>query len=281
MLKSPFLKIIITFCSCAIFFSSCDKSGNEKIEIETVSAEIQDNGSVLVKGKIVSGPQPIAGEIGFCMSKSPVPDRSENRILNPARNGNGFEGIYKDLEPRTKYYFRAWSNNKVGASLGSVIMLDSILAKPIVAPCVLEMNTLNDGTLPKDEKYISVTIDNNNEWEIGGYSQNAQIDLIFNEKPETGIYITQQGMDLEKNEVRIRVLMFNYYYALSGAKVYVNEYQDGSYEVTICAAPIKYASGTTYNLRTRLKTKCENIGIAAIIPGINVCIFKKNPPNPL
>jgi hypothetical protein len=207
--------------------------------VETVSATINDDGSVLVEGQIKSNGEAPVDLLGFCMSKEPFPSMEENQINEPKIIGNRFSGVYKDLDLDTRYYFRTWANNSFGYTYGNIIFLDSIKPAYIKPPCSPDLNTFilgSNGVKP----VANVFIYKNHVWEVQFFSSGIDFYLTFSEKPKTGIYKTTELKQPEKETAYLKVVSGIAGVALEGQNIYVNRLPTGEFEISICSVEINY-----------------------------------------
>jgi hypothetical protein len=248
MKKFIFLSIIV-----AISFSACRKPLKDVHDyfpkIETTSATVQPDGSVEVKGKVISeGAAPVE-YMGFCVSTRSTPTIMESQTLAD----NNFTATYSGFNTGTKYYFRAWATNENGYSYGNVISLDSVVTAPVVAPCTVPANSVSIGGGNPTETYYSVDAPSNigSEWEFQATSNSNIINFTFGSPLKTQVFTTTTSGSPGPNQVDI------YFYSgfISGAlkdgsSVYVNKTGATTYEITICNAPWSY-NGSTFNFITR------------------------------
>jgi hypothetical protein len=155
------LNTILAIAAIAVLFISCKKPlknvADYYPEVTTVSAIIQEDGSVKVIGEIVStGYSPIAYE-GVCMDTIPNPEMTKNQLIFGGTE-KSFSVSYPDLKEKTKYYFRTWAANDNGFSYGNTIALDSVVAPKVVAPCVLSPNSLRITNSSPQETYGSISL---------------------------------------------------------------------------------------------------------------------------
>ncbi len=112
------------------FLSSCIKdptlpvlNTEEAVEVTINSAEISgiitDDGGAEITAR------------GFCWSNVSAPSITDDKIL--AGTGTGkFSGTIEGLVPNTKYYVRAFAENKVGIAYGNEVTFLTGMAPPVV-----------------------------------------------------------------------------------------------------------------------------------------------------
>ena len=238
-----FLLLVISFA-----FSSCKKVKKDVNDyfpkLKTVSATILPDGSVQMKGEVISeGGAPIEYS-GFCMSTSPVPKMLDNQTLAD----NSFSAVYSGFNTATRYYFRSWAANKYGYSYGDIISLDSVYATPLTAPCSPVMNSIDIGTGP-NETYLSVgaPVSSGFTWDFQASSNSHTLNFSFGELPSTKIYTTTTSSSPSAGEVYVNFYSTSLSSVLNyGSSVYVNKISSTAWEITICSAPWTYSSSTFY-----------------------------------
>ena len=110
-------------------------------KVETVSAEILDDGSVGLHGRITSEGASSIEHVGFVYDTIVNPDLKKHQEPSGYIQNGSFKALVSGLKPYTKYYFRSFAINDHGYVYGEVISLDSIMAAPVDAPCSPTMNT--------------------------------------------------------------------------------------------------------------------------------------------
>ncbi|MFM9944738.1 MAG: hypothetical protein ACKVQB_05845 [Bacteroidia bacterium] len=247
-------KVILLF-GVILLFSTCRKPLKDVKDyypvVETVSATVQDDGTVLIEGQIVKDGETEADLFGFCMSKEPIPNMVDNQISNPKVEGKKFSGVYEDFELNTPYYFRTWASNDFGYSYGNIIYLDSIKPAYKTAPCTPSINTFDNGMGAGYKSISNVYVYTNQVWEMQWVSSGSYFYLTFSEIPKTGIYKITDNWQPDNKSVNLKVS----YNATAGKgevgqKVYVNRMPNGEFEVTICSVPVSY-NGIIKNFTTK------------------------------
>ncbi len=239
--------IVLSALSLVIIITSCEKP-LENIDdyfpkVKTVSAVVLDDGSVEVKGQIISEGEAPIQNAGFCVSTNPVPTMLENQIIA----GSDFKAIYSGFDIYQKYYFRTWAVNDFGYSYGDVISLDSIIATPIIAPCTPSLNYLYTGITQPTQTIYEVGLpvyDGIESWKFQAKSTNVTVNFEFGEKPKTKIY-TVSTSQVQSEKIKVSFYSGFITGSLSlGSKIYVNQLNADSWEITICDAPWTYNTST-------------------------------------
>lgn len=249
------IKILRLLAICVVLLSnSCNKALKDVddyfVKISTVSATVQTDGTLLVKGNIESignGPVEITG---FCYNTQGNPEMLDNQIIATI-DGNTFSVTYpcSNFSVDSAYYFRSWATNDYGYSYGNTIRVDSILAPSVTPPCSLTANTVRISSSTGTFTYTDVTVPSYymGEWSFDGSSGGPSVSYTFGSALTTGIYTTTSNTSPGAGQVYVSF----YQGAISGAlnagtSVYVNTIGSGIYEVTICNAPWVYSSSTFY-----------------------------------
>ena len=255
------MKIILTyilFLIVVLTFSFCTKVEKNVMDyypsVKTVSAIVLQDGSVEVKGEIISdGTTPIK-YAGFCLDTIGMPGMLNFQALAPVIQGNTFSVVYSGFDRYTRYYFRSWAANGFGYSYGNVIYLDSIKATPLIPPCSPGMNTINIGGGNPTQSYYSVGIPTlgASTWDFQAQSSSNTINFKFGSSPVTRIYTTTTSTSPSSNEVNVSFYSGFISGTLSnGSSIYVNQTGPASWEMTICNAPWIYNGGSTFTLITK------------------------------
>ena len=218
-------------------------------EVKTVSAVIQNDGSVVVTGEITSnGTTPIS-YAGFCMDSTGSPEMLDAQELSDDVSSTTFTANYSGFDPYQTYYFRTFATNEFGYAYGNIISLDSIQAPSVTPICTLTANTVNigGGTPTGTFSSIGAPSQSFDTWEIYASSSNTSMTFYFESKPQTGEYITTFS-----NPPFIGGVKVSFYQGFlsgtlsSGSTVYINQTGPNTWEITICDAPWAYNSSTFY-----------------------------------
>ncbi len=249
----------IIFISVLTLTSSCRKALKDVNDyfpkIKTVSASIQNDGTVLVEGEIDSEGAAAIEHIGFCCSTSQNPLMLASQITTIVK-GTKFSAIYSGFDYDSVYYFRSWATNHYGYSYGNILSLDSIEAYHVYPPCTNTMNTVSEGGGQPLATYTTVgtPVNNIGYWEFAAatYTGPSSVNFSFGSNLTTGIYTTTTNTSPGSGEAHIS---FNDGFISgtlnSGSSVYVNTIGSGIYDISICSAPWQYNSSTFY-FNTRL-----------------------------
>lgn len=236
--------------------SSCRKALKDVNDyfpkIKTVSATVQTDGSVLLRGEVDSKSEGNIEYLGFCCNTNGDP-KIRDRQITVASNGT-FSATYPGgFNVDSIYYFKAWATNEFGYSYGNTLRLDSIIATPITPPCTLTMNTLNLSG-GQTQTYTSVTepTEYMGTYEFSGSTGSTGVNFTFGSALTTGTYTTTTETSPEPGRVYINFYSGFTSGALSnGSKIYVNTIGSGIFDISICNAPWTN-SGTTFYFNTRL-----------------------------
>lgn len=217
-------------------------------KVKTVSAIVQQDGSVKVSGEIESAGKTKGAVIdyaGFCYSTNPDPKMLDKQLIADL-DGNNFTGAYSInlFDVDSTYYFRAWATNEYGYAYGDVIRLDSIITPTLTPPCKLDMNMLNIGASTATVYYDYVGApDSDNSFSAYSFSGGPTIGYRFGSSLTTGIFKTSSDGSPDPGQVYI---FFSSGSLKAGSNVYVNRLSSGKFEITVCDAPWPVGSGTGY-----------------------------------
>ena len=257
-------KLAIAVCMVFILFlnNACRKPLKEVDDyfpvIKTVSAVVQDDGSVLVTGEVESegkAKDAVIRYVGFCVSTGAEPKMLEKQLIAEL-SGSHFTGVYPAslFSVDSLYYFRTWGTNRYGYSYGNSIALDSIIAVPVTPPCNLAMNMVNIGGSQPTAYYDDIKGPSTDNSIVATSFNGPSVTFEFGSALTTGVYQTTTN----SSPVGKQVFVSFYYQFISGAlntgsKVYVKKINSTRYEISICEAPWNYNSSTFY-FNTRLTT---------------------------
>jgi hypothetical protein len=246
-IKKPILLISILVLSIA-----CRKPLKDVEDyfpkVKTISAIVQDDGTVKVTGEIESAGKTknaVIDYAGFCLSTNPEPKMLQEQLLVDL-SGTTFTGIYPAalFNIDSTYYFRTWATNEYGYSYGNAIRLDSIITPTLTPPCTLAMNMLNIGASTSTVYYDVVGApDSDNSFSAYSFSGGPTISFQFGSALTTGIFKTSPDQSPDPGQVHIR---FSSGSLSAGSNVYVNRLSANKFEVTVCEAPWSIGSGTAY-----------------------------------
>jgi hypothetical protein len=250
------MKKIYLIVAILSFFFSCKEEEPSPLAVETVSAIVQDDGSVLVTGKLLSSGG--ASGVNLIVAYGNEADPGEDEIWreNCVKNGNNYTAIISDLNDTATYYFRAIvKSTSHHVSAGKIIMLKNIKAKPVVAPCSPGLNKVNHGVGNPDQTFVNIGSSTSPiAWTISTSAKGIFYEVSFEKKPSTGIYTTVEDFKPEGKGVYIRLGDgLSDYIITGGSKVYVNKIALNKWDITVCEAP--FVMGLKSKLTFRLQ--CE------------------------
>lgn len=229
-------------------FSSCKKALKDVNDyfpkVKTISATVQADGSVLLKGELESeGESPVL-DMGFCYDTQALPELHVNQI----RTNESFEIVAGGpFDPFATYYFRTWARNDFGYAYGNVISLSNIEPIDVTPPCTITPNYVRLTSTSSWESFTSISpiTLTTTEYEVDAYSNSNSISFTFSSIPGTGIYTTNSYPDAGK-------IVVSFYSGFvsgtlsSGHPIYINRTSPTSFELSICDAPWLYNSSTFY-----------------------------------
>lgn len=225
-------------------------------KVNIVSAEIQQDGSVLLTGQIESKGVAEIEYAGFSCNSTPSPKLLDRQVI-AEMNGSVFTATISNFDIDSTYYFRVWATNDYGYKFGNEISLSNI-TPPLVTPsCTLNKNYLNYGAGSGSTSYYSVSApsQSSSTWDITANSGSYPLHLAFGSPVNTGIYTTVSGGAYQGTvQVYFTYGWLGSFSLNDGSKVYVNRINGGdTLDITICNAPWTYSS-STFTLNTRFRT---------------------------
>lgn len=224
-----------------ILLSTC-KDEVEPLQVDTVSAVLQDDGSVLLTGKLNSDGGLSGISIGFGYGTHAVPNDSEIVIDDLSMKDKIFTTEINDLDENKKYYFRALAGNGNKFGQGRIISLENIKAKPVVAPCKPALNTVDHNGNPNASVKGISTVETPIGWSISFNAGNFLYKINFPNRPKTGIYSTVEDFKPEGKAAYILISdKIDESVVEMGAKVYVNKTAAQKWNITVCEAPFTFA----------------------------------------
>jgi hypothetical protein len=224
-------------------------------EVKTVSAVIEDDGSVTVTGEIISQGKAKGSAIenaGICFSTNSEPKMHERQVI-ASLSDNTFSVSIPAItfNADSTYYFRTWAVNDYGYSYGGILKLDSIEATPVVAPCTLPNNSFNAGSFTNT--YYSINPPDANYY-FSTSSSTYNINYQFGSPLANGIFTTVTGTSPGYRQVSISLWgSWNYGGVNAGSTVYVNQLTPTTFEITVCSATWT-TDGMTLNFNTHFTT---------------------------
>jgi hypothetical protein len=214
-MKHSLILLLSTLVS--LFFTACEKPLDETNELVTqvgIEAQLQSDGSILLKGKIIAdGISPVEN-FGFDIADSAAGEYFEwfrQDLFESDRVGNEFTLLmpYSRLEFNRKPLFKAWVRDAFGHSFSKVIMFDTVAIAPIVFPCSYTPNTLDmhNGLAPEALNYEQFNESISGNVSFRFQSSNYSLEIYFGSTPRTGsynvgrngdvsIYVKERGFDL-------------------------------------------------------------------------------------
>ncbi len=250
------MKNTYLFISLSLFLITCDEPKVKPFAVETVSAFAQDDGSVLLTGRIASDGGSAISTRGFGMGTEADPGENEKIVENAKVNGDLFTSSVSDFDETKKYYFRAFARSATGIStVGKIIMVENIKAIPVVAPCSPALNTVNHGVGGGDKNFKSIGANTTPiGWSISTSANGIFYKINFEKKPSTGIYTTVEDFKPEGKGVYILLGDgLSDYVITGGAKVYVNKLAADKWDIVVCEAP--FVMGLYSKLSMRLQVQ--------------------------
>jgi hypothetical protein len=237
-----------------ILLSGCskyEKNVNDYYPKVTItSAKLQNDGSVLVTGTVVSEGASKIMYRGFCADTISNPKMISNQIVIN-NSDSSFTAKFSSLYKSNRYYFRAWAANSYGYAIGtSEIVIDSVFITPPKIPCSLPLDTFTiNNTSSTSESIVSQSIANYTEVNITTISHRILID--FKKRPVTGTYTTWQSQDYDHN---VTVWVDNRIVD-NGSKLYVTDIDNKTFEIAICSMNYydRFLRDCTSSLRLRVK----------------------------
>lgn len=243
-------KIISVLCICLamLVINSCVKAKKHVedyfVKVRTVSAVVQDDGSVLVTAEIESEGGAQAEDIGFSCGTS------ENHALTSRQvdgelNGNTFTGVFENLDADSTYYFRAFATNAYGYSRGNSIPLSNIKPVPVIPTCTFVTGYLNLGGFPSESNLGFPNLSNSfSIYHSYGGTSLTNVEVRFFGVPKTKVYTSEAIYDPSgPGYVSVHFNRGSINGTLAGgAPVYVNETSPGVFDVYICTGSWTYGT---------------------------------------
>ncbi len=231
------MKQLITLILLAsiLLFNGCSKYKKNVQDyypkVKVTSASLQDDGSVVVTGTVISEGADKIMYRGFCMDVVSNPKMTSNQMVINDPEAS-FTATYKSLSKSNKYYFKAFAANSYGYSIGEgEVTIDSVYIKPPTTPCTLPLDTFteNNTVTTKSEKIRNKYVYSSTRFRAT--TDNHTIDLEFKIKPVSGVYKIWENTS---NNDNVTILM-DRTYVTNGAKLYVTEIDNKTIEITVCS----------------------------------------------
>jgi len=252
---------LLPFLFLALLQTGCDKF-QKTPEVEIISRQVLDDGSVRLIGAVVSGKAKNVYTAGFEVSTDSNFSDYTYTEFYASMDGDKFTTVIptETFASNTRYYFRPYAEAKKSYDriYGQSIFLDDIQPPYVGPPCTLTANYVNTGTIDMPQNYYQVTLDAGS-WD-DSYTLTAttysgvQIVFRFPNKPKTGVYQTVDYNPPSQHEVLIVYYTangFNSYTIDSGASVYVHETEPNKWDISVCDATWQLGN-TTAPFSTRV-----------------------------
>ncbi|HAE14439.1 MAG: hypothetical protein H6548_10335 [Chitinophagales bacterium] len=223
------------------------------------SVVINDDGNISLYGHILDEGFTDIQHAGFCYSENEEFSILENQ-LEVTTYGSFFKLELESaiFENNTVYYFNAWASNKQGYAKGEPISTADI-TNEVIAPCSFDTNYfyLDAFASSYNVYYASALNDAGGDWEITASVSGTlmSIHFRFSEEPSSGIYSSSGSTMFPSDPEKVYVSVTQggplFGYLQLNEKIYLNNYGDGSYSVTLCdAVLITTGFGETYHIDT-------------------------------
>lgn len=114
--------------------------------VKTLNAVKVEHNSAVIKGSIDDLGDGYVTSYGFCYSTTnpnPTIADGSNSLGSTTRKGE-FEGEVTGLQPKTKYFVRAYATNSVGTAYGGSITITTTAQPPVVTSGLLAYYTFDD-----------------------------------------------------------------------------------------------------------------------------------------
>lgn len=249
---------------CLLFSLGCSKVQKHVKdyypEVRTVSATVQPDGSVLVKGEVLQeGADPVSF-LGFCMDTLPVPGMLSGQQLTDTIRDRVFQTRYKDLKPFTRYYFRAFAANANGYAYGNPVVIENVIIDPFIIPCKPAADSIYvTGSLRKDRErtYGTPGIRQTDGWEVKAYYNSYVLTFAFDNYPIQGEYeLTDASYPVDRYvQVMLSGPMTFGTVLDGGTKLYIKPIDADHFELSMCDAVLSF--GDNYKISTRFICKKE------------------------
>ncbi len=256
-------KFLLPLAICFLLMASaCKKDPKYPADlpkVTVVSATIQPDNTLLIRGTIESSGTSVFDNVGICYNSHNNPGISDHRADATLR-GDTFSVVYDlwDNGPvfdfDSTYYFRAWAVNDDGYSYGNTIAADSLFLPSIMSsPCMPALNTVDLGALGTFS-YSNISAPSNR---IDATTSNGfTVTYIFGSTMRyTGGYpfLTTTSQIMSPGFVKVSFTNGTVSGVLDyGSNIYINHITPDVYDVIICNAPWVNNSSTEY-FSTRMR----------------------------
>lgn len=202
--------------------------------ISTSSAVCLPDGTVAVKGTVVSpGPGDLYG-LGFCLDTLPNPTMEKAQLQAGELSGPEFTGYYKELRSLKRYYIRSFAVNENGYVYGNEVTIDNPTIDTNRLPCLPPANkVIYDYGSSQDVVNASASaIESgitNPTFNIRDGMNGFRVELY--RYPHTGLYKTVEQSPREEGDV---LILQSGQPILRGKTVYFIELAPGQFKVIMC-----------------------------------------------
>lgn len=230
------MKQITLFLIISIFFSACEKEEPYiSPVVKTISATLQEDGSVEVIGELTQGD--INDTRLGIMRNANEPPFDDIEEASVEVYGKRFKTTFYGFEKYTPYYFMAYALDDNGRKLGNVVKIDSIYFSLVEVPCDLADNKLDFGTGFQNINYVSKLSPYTDEtFRISSEINDDMFWITFYGIPRSGVYKTITSSPTSGKVWVTMQISFKQYQLNDGFDVYVNELSEGVYSISICDA---------------------------------------------
>ncbi len=245
-------------CLITLVLGSCVKAKKNVqdyfVKVKTVSAVVQNDGSVLVTAEIESvGGAPVEN-IGFSCGTTEN-HKLTTRQMDGSLSGSVFTAVYQNLAADSTYFFKAFATNAYGYVRGASVAVSGITPAPVVPTCTFVLGYIDlGGFAPDNNLSFGNLTPSFNIYQANGSSSQVNMQVRFNGIPKTGIWTIDNNYS--PSLTKGVFISFNVGFISgslnSGANVYVNEISVGVFDVYICNATWTYGS-TTYNAKSHFQ----------------------------
>ena len=242
------MRLTIVFSMILFLFLGCKKvlknPQDYYPEVEMLGATVQEDGSVLVHGRIISPGKykgSIIENIGFCLNKEGDPAISENQMDGVFVDDQNFFAIYPQFyfNDNATNYFRAFATNNFGYGISEVKAIDSLFLN-IDPPCTI--NEMYYNSLGFTGYYDGVQNDQMDNRYIAVHGNNS-FSIKFPSTIRAGIFKTSSNLN-ESNNVVCHINNNTSFVITNGQDVYVEKTGPTSFKVTICTLNVVYGQNT-------------------------------------
>lgn len=230
--------LITTFYIALVFVvASCSKKHtniDEKFaKVKFISAQKQVDGSVTVKGQVISAGKAPVYYTGFYFDTTAGVNIYPNqKVVTPDSTGM-FQFTYPNtFDPMRKYYFGAWAANAYGYSTSAQTELSNINFDTSIIPCSPVTGKFQWLDTHPRSSDVSIRLTKGTyECKVEVFTSDTRMVMRFNKLPYNGIYRMNRLSELSDDEVYIT---FGQFAVDDTGKVYTRQISEHIVEVTIC-----------------------------------------------